>query len=45
MYASWKRVQGDVTKTGSGAVKVWPAKDAEFMAKFDGEPRAVITVK
>jgi len=45
MYASWQRVQGDVTKTGSGAVKVWPIKDAEFMAKFDGEPRAVIPVK
>lgn len=45
MYASWKRILGDVTKTGSGAVMVWPARNAEFMARFDREPVATIPVK
>ena len=45
MYSSWARIKGDMTKTGTGAVKVWAHKDAEFMAKFDGEPVATIEVK
>ena len=45
MYLSWSRVKGDNTLTGSGAVKVWPENDAEFMARFDGVPLAVIPVK
>lgn len=45
MYLSWKRVKGDTTHTGEGAVKVWAARDAEFMARFEGEPVAVIPVK
>lgn len=45
MYASWKRVKGDTTREGSGAVMVWPAKNAEFMRKFDGPVVAVIPVK
>lgn len=44
MYASWKRVKGDMTRTGEGAVRVWPARDEEFMAKFNGSPVAVIPV-
>ena len=44
MYASWQRVRGDVTKSGEGAVKVWPSRNAEFMAKFEGEPVARIPV-
>lgn len=45
MYASWKRIRGDVSREGEGAVKVWPAKNAEFMEKFEGNPKAVIPVK
>lgn len=45
MYASWKRVKGDATCTGEGAVMVWPARDAEFMARFEGEPAATIPVQ
>jgi len=44
MYASWKRVKGDMTRTGEGAVRVWPARDEPFMAKFDGSPVAAIPV-
>ena len=45
MYNSWQRVTGDVTKSGSGAVKVWAYKDADFMARFEGEPKAIIPVE
>lgn len=44
MYASWQRVKGDMTRSGEGAVKVWPARDAEFMARFTGDPVADIPV-
>ena len=45
MYSSWKRIRGDVTRTGEGAVTVWAVKDIAFMAKFDGAPVATIPVK
>ena len=44
MYASWQRIRGDVTKSGEGAVRVWPSRNAEFMAKFEGAPLASIPV-
>jgi hypothetical protein len=45
MYASWQKVEGDKTITGVGAIRVWPAKDADFMAKFAGEPSAIIPIQ
>lgn len=42
MYASWKRIRGDKTIVGEGAVKVWPEKDVEFMARFDATPAVTI---
>jgi len=45
MYASWQRVTGDITKSGSGAIKLWAEKDAEFMARFSGNPAATIPIK
>lgn len=44
MYASWSRVKGDNTRTGEGAIKVWPENDAEFMSRFDGKPVTIIPV-
>lgn len=44
MYASWQRVRGNVTRSGEGAVMVWPFKNAEFMSRFDGTPAASIPV-
>lgn len=44
MYSSWTRVRGDNSISGSGAVKVWASKDAEFMARFNHEPDAEIPV-
>lgn len=45
MYSSWTKVRGDHSLVGKGAVKVWPEKDAEFMARFDKTPDAVVPVK
>jgi hypothetical protein len=45
MYASWTRVRGDLSLSGKGAVVVWPSRNAEFMAKFDGDPAAIIPVR
>lgn len=45
MYVCWQRVKGDSTLTGQGAVVVWPARNAEFMARFEGEPAATIQVR
>lgn len=45
MYACWQRVKGDNTLTGQGAVMVWPARNAEFMARFEGQPAATIPVR
>ena len=40
MCSGWYRVKGDVSKA-DGGVKVWPAKDVEWMARFEGEPKRV----
>ena len=45
MYGSWTRLKGDKSYSGEGAVRVWPARDAEFMKKFGRAPDAVIPVK
>lgn len=45
VYSSWQQVAGDMTRGGSGGVKVWAHKDAKFMARFDGRSLAVIPVK
>lgn len=44
MYAGWVRVHGDKSHSGKGAVRVWPANDSKFMAKFEGQPAAVVEV-
>jgi hypothetical protein len=45
MYTSWTRIRGDNSSSGNGAIKLWAEKDAELMAKFDGEPAATIEVR
>lgn len=44
MYSQWKRVRGDMTREGEGAVIVWGARDHELMRMFDGEPVATISI-
>lgn len=45
MYSSWKRVRGDYTREGEGAIIVWGARDGSLLARFDGEPVATIPVQ
>lgn len=42
--AGWDRIRGDVWVGLSGVASVWPARDAAFMARFDGEPAARISL-
>lgn len=43
MYASWRRIRGDAC-TGEPGLFTWPARNADFMAQFAGEPVATIDV-
>lgn len=44
MYAAWDRIKGDNWASRPGTVCVWPYKNPEFMARFEGEPRATIVL-
>ncbi len=44
MYSQWKRVRGDVTREGEGAVVVWGSRSVDLIRMFDGEPVAEIPV-
>lgn len=44
MYASWQHVRGDNTHA-VGGVYVWPIRDPEVMAKFEGTPVAIIEIE
>lgn len=44
MYSSWSRARGDTTNTGENCIKVWAARDVEFMRQFEGEPVASFEV-
>ena len=44
MYKSWVQVKGNKSLTGKSAVMVRPENDAQFMARFDGTPVAIIAV-
>jgi len=42
MYSAFDRIKGDKWASAPGAIKLWGAKDPEFMKQFAGAPRAVI---
>ena len=43
MYTSWRRLRGDAFAEVENVV-VWAARDASYMAQFDGEPVATVPV-
>lgn len=42
MYSAFDRIKADKWVGTPGAIKLWGAKDPEFMKQFAGAPRAVI---
>ena len=43
VYTAWRRLRGDVFAEVENVV-VWAARDASYMAQFDGEPVATVPV-
>lgn len=45
IYVSWTRVDGDKTIQAAGRLEVWPFRNREFMAQFQGPAVASIPVR
>lgn len=44
MYCAFDRIKGDKWASMPGAIKLWGARDPEFMKQFAGAPRATVAL-